>query len=73
MEKYPNYWAYSIGCFIVWAIILTVRVVLWGGLVHHAHRSFGLGGLVHRVDFGHHREVRLPTSQTLAKAHDPVP
>jgi hypothetical protein len=28
MEKYRNYWAYSIGCFIVWAIIFTVRVIL---------------------------------------------
>jgi hypothetical protein len=31
LPKYRNYCAYSIGCFIVWAIILTVRVVFWGG------------------------------------------
>ena len=25
MTKYRNYWVYSIGCFVVWGILLAVR------------------------------------------------
>jgi hypothetical protein len=28
MKKYRNYWAYSIGCFLVWGVILIVRAAL---------------------------------------------
>jgi hypothetical protein len=24
MKKYRNYWAYSIGCFVVWSVLLAV-------------------------------------------------
>jgi hypothetical protein len=29
MKKYRNYWAYSIGCFLVWGVILAVRASFW--------------------------------------------
>jgi hypothetical protein len=31
MKKYRNYWTYSIGCFVVWGVILTVRAAVFGG------------------------------------------
>jgi hypothetical protein len=31
MKKYRNYWTYSIGCFVVWGVILAVRAVAFGG------------------------------------------
>jgi hypothetical protein len=31
MKKYRNYWTYSIGCFVVWGVILAVRAAAFGG------------------------------------------
>jgi hypothetical protein len=31
MKKYRNYWTYSIGCFVVWGVVLAVRAAAFGG------------------------------------------
>jgi hypothetical protein len=28
MKKYRNYWTYSVGCFLVWGVILVVRAAI---------------------------------------------
>jgi hypothetical protein len=35
MKKYRNYWAYSIGCFLVWGVIFVVRAALGNSSTTH--------------------------------------
>jgi hypothetical protein len=35
MKKYRNYWAYSIGCFLVWGVILAVRAAMGSSSTTH--------------------------------------
>jgi len=35
MLKYRNYWVYSIGCFVVWGVILAVRAALGSSMTMH--------------------------------------
>jgi hypothetical protein len=36
MQKFRNYWTYSIGCFLVWGIILAVRASLGSSSTTHS-------------------------------------
>jgi hypothetical protein len=30
VKRHRNYWTYSIGCFLVWGVVLAVRAAFWG-------------------------------------------
>ncbi len=72
MAKYRNYWAYSVGCFIVWAVILTVRVVFWGGSsTTHTVLSVFAGWCIAWISTTIARFVYPPPKRWL-KAHGPA-
>jgi hypothetical protein len=36
VKKYRNYWVYSIGCFLVWGVILAIRAALGNSSTTHS-------------------------------------
>ena len=42
MSKYRNYWVYSVGCFVVWGVLLTIVAAKGNkGATHNALLVFG--------------------------------
>ena len=67
MFKQRNYWVYSIGCFLVWGILLVVAAAkAKNGTFHNC--SPGVRWMEPLLGVGNNCQIRLPPAQAMATA-----